>query len=259
MTRFGIPERLMTDNGRQFSSDEFAKFCRTWEIEHVTSSPFHPRSNGLAEKAVGIAKSILQKSFESGGDYRLALMEYHNTPRDKTLGSPAERLMSRRCRTSILANRELLAPHVIPNVVDELSKRRKKSAEYADRHSKELPALKIGDKVLFRKLGQGQYTGTIVKFSKYPRSYIVQEPNGKLFRRNRQALKKAPSLNATPDSEPEIFFDALDDPTQEPSETPQPAPQLDTSDSTPAGTSETNVTITRSGRISKPPDKYVPD
>ena len=48
--RFGIPDVLVTDNGPQFASAEFAVFAKTWMFKHTTSSPYHPQSNGKAEK-----------------------------------------------------------------------------------------------------------------------------------------------------------------------------------------------------------------
>ena len=39
----GIPETLVTDNGRQFTSGEFQKFAETWNFIHVTSSPYYPQ------------------------------------------------------------------------------------------------------------------------------------------------------------------------------------------------------------------------
>lgn len=50
--RHGIPNIFVSDNGPPFSSKEFKVFCREWEIKHVTSSPFLPRSNGLAERSL---------------------------------------------------------------------------------------------------------------------------------------------------------------------------------------------------------------
>ncbi|XP_036347078.1 uncharacterized protein K02A2.6-like, partial [Rhagoletis pomonella] len=46
----GIPSVLESDNGPQFSSQEFAEFMNAWGIKHHTSSPNYPRSNGLAER-----------------------------------------------------------------------------------------------------------------------------------------------------------------------------------------------------------------
>ena len=43
--RFGIPEILVTDNGLQFSSNEFQVFANSWSFNHVTTSPRYPQSN----------------------------------------------------------------------------------------------------------------------------------------------------------------------------------------------------------------------
>ena len=55
--RHGIPEKVVSDNGPQFSSDEFASFAKTRDFKHITSSPKYPQSNGLAEKYVQICKN----------------------------------------------------------------------------------------------------------------------------------------------------------------------------------------------------------
>ena len=55
--RHGIPDTLISDNGPQFASAEFAQFTREWQIQHRTSSPHYPQSNGRAENAVKTCKS----------------------------------------------------------------------------------------------------------------------------------------------------------------------------------------------------------
>ena len=46
--RHGIPELIVLDNGPQYSSEEFSKFMREYQCQHVTSSPLYPQSNGEA-------------------------------------------------------------------------------------------------------------------------------------------------------------------------------------------------------------------
>jgi len=58
----GIPVTVRTDNGPQLVSEEFQEFARDWKFNHVTSSPYYAQSNGKAESALKIAKSLLQKA-----------------------------------------------------------------------------------------------------------------------------------------------------------------------------------------------------
>merc|ERR1712055_973683 len=58
----GFPATLVSDNGTNFASHEFASHMKTWGIKHLFSPPYHPASNGLAEKAVQIVKDKLKKN-----------------------------------------------------------------------------------------------------------------------------------------------------------------------------------------------------
>jgi transposase InsO family protein len=52
----GLPESLVSDNGTAFTSSEFREFLKQNEIQRVTSAPYNPSSNGLAERAVQPSK-----------------------------------------------------------------------------------------------------------------------------------------------------------------------------------------------------------
>ncbi len=85
-TRFGCPEVLVSDNGPQFSSHEFAQFAKDFDFTHVTSSPRYTHNNGEVETAVKTVKSLLAKE----GDFHKALMVYRATPpRPRELSSTA--------------------------------------------------------------------------------------------------------------------------------------------------------------------------
>ena len=78
--RYGIPDQVISDNGPQFTSDEFAEFSRKWDFEHLTSSPGNSKANGKAESGVKTVKRILKKSIRAGTDPYLAVLDYRNTP-----------------------------------------------------------------------------------------------------------------------------------------------------------------------------------
>ena len=46
----GLPERIVTDNGPQFCSQEFKEFLEVNGIQHTFSAPYHPATNGEAER-----------------------------------------------------------------------------------------------------------------------------------------------------------------------------------------------------------------
>ena len=60
--RYGIPEGLVTDNGTQIGSSEFANFAKTRRFEHKTSSLHYPQLNGKAESAIKVGKALLKKA-----------------------------------------------------------------------------------------------------------------------------------------------------------------------------------------------------
>ncbi|XP_022156791.1 uncharacterized protein LOC111023625 [Momordica charantia] len=56
LCRFGIPNAIVTDNGRQFDNAKFKDFCRKLGISHLFSSPAQPKANGQVEAVNKIIK-----------------------------------------------------------------------------------------------------------------------------------------------------------------------------------------------------------
>ena len=52
----GIPEKLVSDNGSVFTSQEFTDLVQSNRIDHIKTAPYQPSSNGLAERAVQVLK-----------------------------------------------------------------------------------------------------------------------------------------------------------------------------------------------------------
>lgn len=59
----GIPDIVVSDNGPQFISSEFENFLKSNTIRHVLIAPYHPSSNGQAERMVQTTKDALNACF----------------------------------------------------------------------------------------------------------------------------------------------------------------------------------------------------
>ncbi|XP_045537307.1 uncharacterized protein K02A2.6-like [Papilio machaon] len=103
---FGIPRILVSDNGRQFISEEFEAFLKDSMIVHKTSAPYHPATNGQAERFVQTVKRILRSLEGEGGTIYQKLLttktRLRRTP-DANGQTPYELMFGREVRTSLHA------------------------------------------------------------------------------------------------------------------------------------------------------------
>jgi len=92
----GIPHKVITDNGPTFTSYEFQEFMQKNGIVHVKSAPYHPSSNGLAERAVQTLKRVSGTTLQE----RVSkfLFKYRLTPHSVTGVAPSKLLFGRRIR-----------------------------------------------------------------------------------------------------------------------------------------------------------------
>ncbi|XP_029141795.1 uncharacterized protein K02A2.6-like [Protobothrops mucrosquamatus] len=96
----GLPDVLVSDNRPQFTSSEFQAFLQANLIWHATSAPFHPASNGQAERMVRTTKDALKRLTHGSWHHRLVdfLLCQRTTPCTATGKSPAELCWGRRGR-----------------------------------------------------------------------------------------------------------------------------------------------------------------
>ncbi|XP_046559854.1 uncharacterized protein K02A2.6-like [Haliotis rubra] len=106
---FGLPLHIVSDNGTQFTCQEFQTFLRRNKIRHTTTAPAHPATNGQAERAVASFKQAMKKMKNQDGDIGDKLLRflfsYRTTPHSSTGKTPAELLMKRTLRTRLSALR----------------------------------------------------------------------------------------------------------------------------------------------------------
>ncbi|XP_018396210.1 PREDICTED: uncharacterized protein K02A2.6-like [Cyphomyrmex costatus] len=107
--RFGLPSQIVTDNGAQFTSKEFAVFCMKNKIKHSTSPAFHPSTNSAAENFVKTLKTALAKLMKDPKNKSASiktllnrfLLAYRTTSHCVTGETPAKLMFSRNVRTLI--------------------------------------------------------------------------------------------------------------------------------------------------------------
>ena len=88
--RNGFPTTIVSDNGPQLVSVQFARFLKENGIQHVKASPYHPQGNGVVERMHRTLTSIVAKSIQKKGNWAeivpMALYFMRCTP-NKSAGS----------------------------------------------------------------------------------------------------------------------------------------------------------------------------
>lgn len=238
--RYGIPDKLISDNGPCYASVEFAEFAKTYQFTHVTSSPRYARSNGMAERSVQTAKKLLKKAKKCGNDPYLALLELRNTPIDG-LGSPSQLLMGRRTRTILPIKPSLLKPEKVKvDVPSVLSEKQNEQKRYYDRNTKVLEPLQPGDQCRIRSERNTWKPGVVLSKCQEPRSYNVKTQSGSELRRNRQHLLKTNETRLTREFNSDM--ENIQQKTAEPEVTSEPV--------------RTEEKVTSSGRVVKMPKRF---
>lgn len=204
--RYGIPDVLVTDNGLQFASAEFAVFAKTWMFKHSTSSPYHPQSNEKAENAVKTVKRLFTIYKESGQSEFLALLDWRYTPTEGIGTSPAHRLIGRRCKTLLPVAGTLLQPrYSIEEETRALIGNKKGQQHYYNKHTKSLRPIRQGKTVRTKLTGQKTWSAGTRMAQAGPRSYEVKVGET-VYKRNRRQLiqSKKPPIEGFCEPEPSI-------------------------------------------------------
>lgn len=149
--RFGLPRCIVTDNGTPFTGQPFQDFVQGNGIKHLRTAPFHPASNGLAERAVRTVKDGLKKT--EGRDLKLRLAQwllmYRRAPRPNGT-SPAKQMLAYRMKARL----DLCIPRKGEEAI--LEQLPTESRQRAEQEEKEKGLRhKKGNKVAVRNFGKG--------------------------------------------------------------------------------------------------------
>ena len=170
----GLPRVVVSDNGPGFASEEFNVFLQMNGVKHLYSAPYHPSSNGQAERMVRVLKESLKRVKQGDIDTRLSrlLFRYRITPHTLTGQSPSELLLGRRVRSALSLLR--------PNLQDAVKGRQEKSIRRSRTR-----AFEIGDDVLITNFrGEGRWLPGVVVEIKGATNYEVQLEDGRVAHRH---------------------------------------------------------------------------
>ena len=234
----GLPDMIVSDNGSVFTSNEFTNFMKHNGITHIKSSPYHPSTNGLAERAVQTFKSNMKKLTEGTLEAKLShfLFHYRLTPQTTTGQSPSELLLGRRIKSRL----DLLQPTAKPKVTQSLIRQKANH----DRSAK-FRVFNVGEEVFVRN-PQGTpawWEGVIEKLTG-PLSYKIKLNDGTILNRHVDHIRirhSAPQQDLTDQD-----FDSFTFPSQ--SEV--------TASSNVSGKSPVVPVLRRSSRIRRPPVRF---
>ena len=249
----GIPWVIVSDNGPQLTSSEFQAFLKAWNIRHVTSSPHYPQSNGEAERAVQTVKSLLDKN---KGNLQYALMMHRDSPLANGY-SPSQLLFGGSLNsTGMMVDRQVDFEKLR---AFESHMDAQQTTNYGARHAARTRQTPLVEGQQVKVRGSEPKRGVIV--GRRDREVTV-DTGAHLLRRNRaQVVPVGTAVFAdnspvgetpTPPPDPGVALPVGRD-TAMPTQTGAPveAATAPTPPPAPVG----GQYVTRSGRISKPPDR----
>jgi ribonuclease HI len=111
ITRFGIPHKIISDNGTPFVNKDVREVLEHYRIKHRRSTPYYPQGNGQAEATNRMLLRILSKmvfDYGKGWNSHLAdvLWAYRGSPKTATGFTPFSLVYG----TDVISPPELLVP-----------------------------------------------------------------------------------------------------------------------------------------------------
>ena len=101
----GLPGQVVTDNGPQFTSDEFSGYVQEHGIAHRKVTPYWPQANSAVERFNRTVEKAIRAAHVEGKDWRKELnsflLNYRATPHPSTGASPAFLHLGREIRTKV--------------------------------------------------------------------------------------------------------------------------------------------------------------
>lgn len=187
----GLCDVIVSDNGTSFVSNETKQFLNANNIRHITTAPYHPSTNGLAERMVQTIKDKLQKMDDLSWDIRIPnlLLGLRVTPCTTTNKTPAELLMNRRLRT------------LLDTIHPENRQHRLTEKQISSNKNIKARETSIGQQVMYRNYSASgpRWLPGVVMDKMGPSSYRVETDDGIIVNRHIDQLIKKASVESKKD------------------------------------------------------------
>ena len=179
---FGLPKRILSDNGPCFKAEEFTNFHIKLGITVEKSSTYNHQSVGCVEHMVQTVKQIMTRNAENAW---LVMLIFKATDIPGINKSPSELLNSRKYRTNLPTID--LSQKSNESEIDKLVERQFSKSK----SGKELPKIPVGTPILYEKNPDSSkikcpnWCKGTVKDRKNPRKYEILTDNDKIVTRSR--------------------------------------------------------------------------
>lgn len=200
-SRNGLPEQILSDNGPQYTSEEFSLFMKKNGIKHLKSAPHHPATNGLAERFVQTFKRSIKAMDKEDVSLQHKvdnfLLVYRNSVHATTNQTPAMLFMNRNLRSRI----DLLKPNLRRDV---------QNRQFSHLPTKPTRSFEIGQGVLARDYREDKWTPGRISTRTGPLMYTVDVGGERTWRRHvDQIMDAQPKNNILPSPDIPLDSDSL--------------------------------------------------
>lgn len=216
---YGVPRKIISDQGSAFTAKKFTMFCQQNNIHHVKNAVATPRANGQVERLNRSILNVLLTSTleEELWDENVKKVQFAiNNLQNKTTGkTPSELLFGYKPRGGgdmLLRDEVELTSRVLANVLEEREKvaervleQQEKQKRQFDRRRKKPRQYKVGDIIVLEKFEPAAstsrklvspYSGPFVVKSVLPNDrYVVVDMAGSQRTRNMSSYSKTVAVD----------------------------------------------------------------
>lgn len=191
--RYGLPDLIVTDNGTQFTSNEFTEFCKRNGVQFMTIAAYEPQSNGAAENAVKSFKAGIEKACGDPKNKSVSLdtvisrylFYYRSSVHATTKETPHNLLFGRDMRTHF----DRLKPKLLEVVKEQIEQRVNqdmKSSKPQHKHFKKDDGVIV---LVFKKDKKAVWERAVIIKRCGINMFLCRLPNGRVVKKHSDQIQ----------------------------------------------------------------------